>query len=168
MAEAWTFDRPDRFTCGSVGVPGQRTFYLQVRDRDRVLTVKAEKEQVRALGQYLGQVSQQLGPVEPDRDVVGLVEPVEEAFIVGDVGVAADAEAGTVVIVLEELPVWSDDDDPDDDDAPDGRAVTVTVPLDQAAAFAEVAEDLVRAGRPNCRLCGAPVDPGGHACPRWN
>jgi uncharacterized repeat protein (TIGR03847 family) len=164
VGESWTFDRPDRFTCGCVGEPGQRTFYLQVRDGRSLFTLQVEKEQVRVLGQYLGQVAQQLGGVEPDRDVVGLAEPLDPTFVVGDVGVAADDDDRAVVIVLEELPWWPEDEDDDER----GRTVTVTVPLDQAAAFAEVAEELVRAGRPPCPLCGAPVDPGGHACPRWN
>jgi len=181
VAESWTFEHPDRFTCGSIGEPGRRTFYLQIRNASEIVTLKAEKEQVRVLGQYLAQVAEQLGPVDPDRDVVGLVEPIESLFVVGDVGVATDVDAGEVVVVLEELPEWPLDEEFDDaDDLDDvvgfadedaestGRSVTITVPIAQAAAFSEVAAELLQSGRPPCRLCGAPINPEGHACPRWN
>jgi len=166
VAESWTFEHPDRFTCGSIGEPGRRTFYLQIRNASEIVTLK---------------VAEQLGPVDPDRDVVGLVEPIETLFVVGDVGVATDVDAGEVVVVLEELPEWPLDEEFDDaDDLDDvvgfadedaestGRSVTITVPIAQAAAFSEVAAELLQSGRPPCRLCGAPINPEGHACPRWN
>ena len=39
---------------------------------------------------------------------------------------------------------------------------------EQAAAFAIRATQLVEAGRPPCPLCGLPLDPSGHDCPRTN
>ena len=51
-----------------------------------------------------------------------------------------------------------------------GLLMAVNLPgtLGQAMAFAEQAEELVTSGRQPCRLCGRPMEPGGHACPRWN
>ena len=36
------------------------------------------------------------------------------------------------------------------------------------AAFAEEALRVCAAGRPLCPLCGGPMDPNGHPCPRTN
>jgi uncharacterized repeat protein (TIGR03847 family) len=51
-------------------------------------------------------------------------------------------------------------------DGPD--VVRVQLEAAQAHAFAARAIAVVQAGRPPCPLCGAPLDPGGHFCPRRN
>ena len=47
-------------SAGAVGPVGQRVFYLQARQHRRVVTLKCEKEQVKALGEYLGQLLERL------------------------------------------------------------------------------------------------------------
>jgi len=172
VSESFSVERPDAFVCGAVGEPGRRVFYLQARSGTQVVTLRVEKEQVRALGQYLAHLAHQLGDPEPDRDVVGLVEPVVEMWTVGDLAVAADTETGTVLIAAEELDegAWDPDADPAeaDDDADEGASANITITAAQAVAFAELAAELVAAGRPTCRFCDRPMDPGGHDCPRWN
>jgi len=49
VSESYRLDAPDHFTVGTVGPPGQRVFYLQAREARRIVTLKVEKEQVRAL-----------------------------------------------------------------------------------------------------------------------
>ena len=39
----------DRITAGTIGEPGSRTFYLQARARDQLVTVVVEKQQVQLL-----------------------------------------------------------------------------------------------------------------------
>ena len=53
MSESVELPAPDHFTAGTVGPPGQRTFFLQARDEATLLTLKVEKEQVAALAEYL-------------------------------------------------------------------------------------------------------------------
>ena len=53
MSASYDLERPDHFTAGAVGAPGQRVFYLQAREGRTLVTLKSEKEQVRALGDYL-------------------------------------------------------------------------------------------------------------------
>jgi uncharacterized repeat protein (TIGR03847 family) len=43
------FDPPERFVAGTVGPPGQRTFFLQARSGTRVTSVSLEKQQVAVL-----------------------------------------------------------------------------------------------------------------------
>jgi len=51
-------------------------------------------------------------------------------------------------------------------DGPD--VVRVHLEAAEAYAFAARAIAVVQAGRPPCPQCGAPLDPGGHFCPRRN
>lgn len=178
------FDRLDALVPGTVGEPGARVFYLQARSGNEVVSFRLEKEQVGMLGQYLGQLAQAMGSTEPERDVAGLVEPVVAEWIVGSLSVGVDEDAGLIFVTAEELELddYDEDDDlfdPDDLDElpvepradepdPDVAEAHFTLRLGQAVAFAESAMDLVRAGRPPCPLCGRPIGPDGHACPRWN
>ena len=171
------FDELDSLIPATVGEPGSRIFYLQARRGDEVVSLRLEKEQVGMLGQYLGQLAQALGSTEPERDVTGLVEPVNAEWVVGSLSVGADESAGLIFVTAEELvaDVEDGDEEPFDPDvieellgAPDAAEAHFTLRLGQAIAFAELAMDLVRAGRPPCQLCGRPIGPEGHACPRWN
>jgi uncharacterized repeat protein (TIGR03847 family) len=78
--------------------------------------------------------------------------------VVGTIGVAYDEEADRLLVVAEELT-------PDDEA---GNTVRIAVTKEQAAAFAIRATQVVEAGRPACPLCGLPLDPSGHDCPRTN
>jgi uncharacterized repeat protein (TIGR03847 family) len=84
----------------------------------------------------------------------------------------ADAE---VVLVIEELVITEDDLEGDDDplaelidDEPDGARIRAHIGVSLAAGFINASEELMQGGRPPCRLCGQPLDPDGHACPRLN
>jgi uncharacterized repeat protein (TIGR03847 family) len=48
-----TFDNPQRFVTGTVGVPGERTFFLQARTDQRIVSVSLEKQQVALLADRL-------------------------------------------------------------------------------------------------------------------
>ena len=181
--ESFEFGRVDAFVPGAVGEPGQRVFYLQARLADHVVTLRCEKQQVGMLGRYLAQLAQALGPIEADRDVVGLVEPIDESWTVGQLSVGVDEESGRIMVSAEELIMDSFEVEagPDVseeeiealieaagelmDDPAEARFV---LSAGQALAFGERAEELLAAGRPSCTLCGAPIDPEGHDCPRWN
>ena len=54
----------------------------------------------------------------------------------------------------------------DDDDGPDTLRVRLTA--DVARGFVNRAIEVVAAGRLPCPLCGQPLDPQGHICPRRN
>lgn len=158
------FEEVDSLIPAAIGEPGSRVFYLQARHGDRVVALKLEKEQVGMLGNYLGSILGVLGSPEPDRDIAGLIEPVVPIWTVGQISVGVDESNGSVLVTLEEFRADSDDDP----GAPAPASARFVMRAGQAAAFAEAAAELMSAGRPPCRLCGAPMDPSGHACPRWN
>jgi uncharacterized repeat protein (TIGR03847 family) len=160
VSEIYEFSEPERVSFGTVGPQGQRVFYLQAREGTRLLTVKVEKQQVAALSIHLGELLQDLvrpGHL-PDETALALESFDEPAFVVGAIGVAYDASADRLVLVVQERV--------DEDEAGDEARVVIT--REQAGGLAILGTGLVESGRPPCPLCGYPLDPRGHACPRTN
>ncbi|MGH3369750.1 MAG: DUF3090 family protein, partial [Nocardioidaceae bacterium] len=50
----YSYDPPERFVAGTVGEPGQRTFFLQASGKGRVTSVALEKQQVALLAEQVG------------------------------------------------------------------------------------------------------------------
>lgn len=166
--EDLNFDEVDSLIPGATGEPGSRVFYIQARKGDNVVALKLEKEQVGMLGGYLGSILGSFGSPEPDRDVAGLIEPVDPRWTVGSISVGIDETAGSIIVTLDEFDPGHDDEDNASEGPASRASARFTIRGEQAAAFAEAAAELMAAGRAQCRLCGAPMDPAGHACPRWN
>ena len=168
MSASFQFDGPDHFTAGAVGPPGQRVFYLQAREAGTVVTLKCEKEQVAALGEYLGGVLARL-PAEASAaaDKRELLQPIQAAWPVGSLGVGYDGERDRIVVVANER-IEDGDDEEEKIGAPEPASARFAITRAQAAAFVERARTLQRSGRPICPMCGEPKDPAGHVCPRGN
>lgn len=152
----------DHVVFGTVGLPGQRAFYVQVRAADALVTLKIEKQQVAALSEYLLVLLSDLsetGPIPEERD---LEQPIDPVWTAGSLGVTYDEVVDRIIIVAEPFV-------PDaDDDAPPLAQARFFVTREQATALAAQGSELVEAGRPPCPLCGHPLDPRGHVCPRTN
>ena len=176
----YLFDPPERFVAGTIGQPGDRTFFLQARDGPRVVSVVMEKVQVAVLAERLGELIEELerrGVPEaaelPDGsdDAGPLDEPLNEAFRAGTLTLGWDGGAEKVLVEAraqpeEGEPIDPDEDDDEDEDGPD--LLRVRISLAAARSFVTRAERVVASGRPPCPLCGAPLDPQGHICPRRN
>jgi uncharacterized repeat protein (TIGR03847 family) len=169
---------PDRFTVGAIGPVGNRLFILQVWQAGTVLTVKVEKNQVALMASYLARIVRELGrPASLPEDLeVAFDEDDEPDWIVGTIGVSYDEESDRLIVAVEELTRPDDPDESDDpaadaawsDEGGEGERARISITKEQAAAFAIRATRLVEAGRPPCPLCGLPLDPSGHDCPRTN
>lgn len=174
------YDPPQRWVSGSVGPPGQRTFFLQASDGSRRSTVSLEKEQVRLLGESLVELIDQVAPLEgsPEAaasyvDAAPLDTPIEDDFRVQRLAVAWDGTRRRVVIAAYDRPEVEDilELDPAEDYPWTGRqpeSVTVVLDAARARAFAQRCATSVEGGRPSCPFCGQPLDPTGHICPRAN
>ncbi|MDA3647608.1 DUF3090 domain-containing protein [Saccharopolyspora indica] len=173
------FRQPDRFVAGTVGEPGERTFYLQASEDVRTVSVQLEKQQVSVLAERIGALLEEvqrrfhadLPSQTPDAlvDTEPLQVPVDEEFRVGTMGLGWDAE--TEAVVVELLAVTDEELDEsvvldDTEEGPD--ALRVFLSPAHARAFAERAERVINAGRKPCPLCAEPLDPNGHICPRQN
>lgn len=150
----------EEFVAGALGEPGQRHFYLQITAGGETVWLHAEKQQVAALGsQCLTLLA--AADITPDDEAVAtlkqdlsLREPEEEIFAVGDIQLAV-LESEMIAISIAS----SEDDD---------EAIRFLVVPEQVQAMAEVALDVVAAGRPICPYCHLPEDPSGHRCPATN
>ncbi|MGB8962069.1 MAG: DUF3090 domain-containing protein [Pseudonocardiaceae bacterium] len=173
------FRTPDRFVAGTVGEPGDRTFYLQAVDDAKVVSVQMEKEQVAVLAERLSalldEVVRRLGTdsaaelEEPAVDSEPLRTPVEQEFRVGTMGLGWDIESRAIVVELLAVSEQEVDESMVLDDTEEGPdAVRVFLSLKQARAFTTRAERVISAGRRPCPLCKEPLGPQGHICPRQN
>ena len=165
---------------GTIGEPGQRTFFLQASAGGRVVSVALEKVQVAVLADRLGALLLELdrrgiapAGVEPaaGEDTSPLDEPLNEAFRAGALTLGWDGDAERVLVEAraeseDGEPIDPDEDDDEDEDGPDLLRVRMTA--DAARSFVERAVRVVASGRPPCPLCGEPLDPTGHLCPRRN
>lgn len=171
------FRQPERFVAGTVGEPGERSFYLQAIEDARTVSVLLEKQQVSVLADRIGalltEVARRFGTEEPEEvestDLDPLAVPLEEEFRVGTMGLGWDADSKSVVVEL--LAVTEEEVDEsivldDTEEGPD--ALRVFLSPQQARAFADRAEKVVSAGRPPCPFCAEPLDPDGHVCVRLN
>ena len=158
MSPALDLGDLDRFTVGTEGPVGRRVFLVQCRSGTTLLTLKAEKQQVSVLAEYLGRVLAGLEQPEHLPEDLDLEEPTEPHWVIGTLGVTYDEGVDRVVLVAEELVAEEEE----------GDVARFTITRAQAAAFAIRATSLVEAGRPPCPLCGLPLDPSGHRCPRTN
>jgi uncharacterized repeat protein (TIGR03847 family) len=176
MRQLFLFDRPSRFVAGTVGTPGERTFYLQAVDGSRTVTVGLEKQQVAILAdrldQLLDEIAARTGTALPagELDTEALELPVDEEFRVAAMGLKWDGDSGLVVIEAQ-APVESIAEAEetlleDVEDGPD--ALRVLIEPRVARSFVQRARTLVAAGRPPCPLCSQPLDPAGHVCTRLN
>jgi uncharacterized repeat protein (TIGR03847 family) len=169
MSESFELQAPDHFTAGAVGAPGQRVFYVQAREAGAVITLKAEKEHVRGLAEYLeGLLAKTpVASEEIPRDL-GLLEPITPAWAVGAIGVGYDEAEDRVLVVANELVERDENEEEAPEGGPEGATARFRVTRAQAARFVERARALMQASRPTCQVCGGPIDPGGHLCPRRN
>lgn len=176
MRQLFVFERPNRFVAGTVGTPGERTFYLQAVDGSRVVSVALEKQQVAVLAdrleELLDQIVARTGTALPatEADNEALEQPVDEEFRVAAMGLKWDGDSGLVVIEaqapVESLAEAEETLLEDVEDGPD--ALRVHIEPGAARSFVDRARKLVSAGRPPCPLCGQPLDPAGHVCVRLN
>ncbi len=180
------YDSPDRFVAGTVGQPGERAFFLQAREGNRITSVGCEKQQVSVLAEHLDRVLDEVvrrssggsaGPAgtTPTQDNQPLDAPIAEEFKVGTMTIAWDPSVDRIVIELfsnvdvdEEADEATAAAEPDTDEVEADEVFVIKITAAYARAFVARAQALVSAGRPACPFCLQPIDPQGHICPRAN
>ena len=168
-SQQWSFDQPDRFIVGTIGAPGEREFYFQVRQKNILISLATEKSQATALAERITTIireikkSAPLSAVNPAPvDDLPLELPLDSEFVVGAIGIAFDPSLLEIEISFRA----EDGDQVEDEDS--GPIVEIHLDLSMALAFAQRTMALVAAGRPLCPFCISPIDPRGHLCPRAN
>lgn len=177
MPRIFLFDPVERFVVGTVGAPGERTFFVQARTGTRLVSASLEKVQVAAIAERVIQILREVRINEP-LTVIGRVSdddqpletPIDEEFRVGVIGLAYVSDRHLIEIDLQAI---VDSDNADEelleiDTSSDQDILRVLMTLGYAESFAKRANTVVAAGRAPCPFCGGPIDPNGHLCPRSN
>jgi uncharacterized repeat protein (TIGR03847 family) len=179
-------DPVDRITAGAVGEPGQRAFFLQGRQSERLVTILVEKQQVELLSASLVEILARSGKETgqgPSDEEMDLEEPVVPEWRAGRLSIGYDEDRDLVLLECEELVAEDPENaeegeeitpgqeeelpiEPFGPDAP-GR-VRFWTTREQALALARQGANVAAAGRPRCQLCGNPMDPDEHVCPALN
>ena len=178
------FDPPERFVAGTVGPPGQRTFFLQARSGTRIVSVALEKQQVQALAERIDELLDEVMASEQNEAMIPAVaplglddsdpleQPIEEEFRAGTMTLSWDPTDERVVIEVfpytEAAVVTPDQVDEDFEEPEPDEVFLVRIPAGTARAFVKRSEQVLEAGRPSCPFCGNPIDPDGHLCVRAN
>jgi uncharacterized repeat protein (TIGR03847 family) len=177
MPRIFLFDPVERFVVGTVGLPGERTFFIQARTGSRLVSVSLEKAQVAAIADRVLQILREIRLSEPltviervGYDDQPLESPIDEEFRVGVIGLAYVSDRRLIEIDLQAI---TDSDNADDelleiDTSSDQDILRILMTLGYAESFAKRANTVVAAGRAPCPFCGGPIDPNGHLCPRSN
>ncbi|MFN3372303.1 MAG: DUF3090 domain-containing protein [Chloroflexus sp.] len=165
----FTFDLESvhRITAGAVGPRGRRVFYLQARRGSRLVTLLAEKEQIRELANAINRLLETIGERNPrlatSDDLIvadmSLEEPLEPEFRIYQLGLGYDSERDRVVLLAQGMPEGNDEEP---------LSARFYATREQMKALSIHAERVVAAGRPICGNCGRPIDPSGHFCPHRN
>ena len=150
----YEFDAPDKVMVGTRGEVGNRLFLLQVRQGRRLVVVKCEKAQLQAFAEWVGPALESLGRPGHLPEDLALEPEYTPDLVAGDIAVALDEEHSAVEVTIESV----------DEDS----TLHVRLSAEWAGALAIAITRLVQAGRPPCPLCGGPLDPRGHDCPRTN
>ena len=179
------FDPVDTIAAGAVGEPGHRTFFIQAQRGGQVLSVLVEKEQVAILSERMGHLLDQVAEQFPEEETAadpdaGMLEgdPVP-LFRAVAIGIGFDPARRMVVLELHERPIEDEDDDAAEEAPPEepagpeaggeeGYLARLYITPGQARAMASRGIEAVVSGRPPCPLCGGPLDPEGHVCPKLN
>jgi len=209
----FNFDPPDRFVAGTIGQPGNRTFFLQARRGGQIVSVVLEKVQVAVLAERLGVLLDELearGIAQPTEAVMAdsspLDEPINETFRATTLTLGWDGDAEQILVEaraeVEDEEADEDEESEEDEEEDEGEVIDlssveglagspagellaafegidddelegpdtlqVRLSLETARAFVNRALEVVAAGRLPCPLCGQPLDPQGHICPRRN
>jgi uncharacterized repeat protein (TIGR03847 family) len=171
-------EQVDKITAGAVGEPGERSFFVQARAGERLITVAVEKEQVELLGtsilEILATVGRETGE-GPQEEELELEAPIEPLWRAGRLSIGYQEDRDLLLLELEELVDDPAGEDPEAEeeaalraDAPEPARVRIWATREQMFALARHGAAVAARGRPRCRFCGNPIDPEGHMCPAMN
>ena len=167
MAQHIEVNPATHLTIGTVGEPGNRTFYLQGARGGELTTLTIEKMQAQALADSFEQLLKELSRDHPQvkRDLEGSVvmdlrlrEPIDPLFRVGSLGLGFNEEVWRIIVVAYEM--VAEDEEP--------NFVSYWIRPKQAESLIEHGRNMVSSGRPICGNCGNPIDRSGHFCPHRN
>lgn len=154
----------------AIGSPGERVFYLQAWQNERLITLIVEKIQLQSLAVglegFLADISAKYPALKEasahfEEDKMHIHLPLEPLFRVGELGLGYDAEEDLLILVAREVLKEGQDSN-------EAAVVRFWCTRSQLRALTHWSLELAARGRPTCTQCGEPIDPAGHFCPKKN
>ncbi|NDE72155.1 MAG: DUF3090 family protein [Actinobacteria bacterium] len=170
----FSFQDPSRLIIGTVGMPGEREFYLQVKDSHQIRSFALEKSQAAALAERCNEILREIGVLvsQVPLDLEPLETPIESEFPIGVMSLLWEAERSRFLLEAQSAINPSGEEPAEDlvsdDDTSAPPIVRISFTPEMARAFIRRTEEVVAAGRQPCMFCGGPIDLNGHLCPRAN
>jgi uncharacterized repeat protein (TIGR03847 family) len=164
----------DRITADAVGAPGERTFYIQARAGQELVTVIVEKQQVQLLAASVLELMEDAPSTEPvpDEPAMALEEPLDPRWRAGRLSIGFDQERDLFLLEVEEFQPELEDLDVDDPGSIvpeiEPESIRIWASPAQMLALSRHGAAVAARGRPTCQFCGNPIDAEGHACPAMN
>lgn len=154
---------PRRCIIGTVGLPGDRTFYWQIADDSTTYSIRIEKQQASVIAEQIDSLLDDLSDdfdipprkMSPTLDKDPLELPIESQFELVSLGVyLVDRQVQLDLRLVNS-----------DNDTLDLRVFLTPV---EAREFCARSNVVVAAGRSICPFCQLPIEPDGHICVRAN
>ena len=167
LEKSYDFEEPDLLSVIAVGVPGKRTFFLAIGEKEDWMRLWLEKEHLEAVSiavdQFFDRLSQEYRQFseEPEKRSSGDNLPAglpSGEFEIDQIGIGFDQEEVVLEFLVHSLGPRN----------MDGIQVTCRVNPGEVKRLGNQAREVCAAGRPRCELCGRPIDPTGHDCPMQN
>lgn len=172
--QIYNLENVDRFVLGTIGMPGERQFFLQVAKSGQVFSFALEKSQAQALTDRFKEILKDarisLGSVNKDNRP--LDTPVESEFELGVMAISWKFESDYISFEAQGLTnnindrIFEEIVDDSDSEAPPVLRIKLTPT--QVQTFIARAISVIKAGRQPCMFCGGPINLDGHFCPRAN
>ncbi len=167
MEERHELDEITRLTAVAMGVPGKRTFFLILEQKGEWIRAWLEKELLEALALAIDQLLSTLArenlyyPTEAEPEAEADTAPAglpAAELEVDQIALGYDQERATLNLAVHA---------PGPQDSEWSELLCRITPA-QLKTFGAQAREICAAGRPRCPLCGGPIDPDGHVCPKSN
>ena len=168
MPEQIELNPATHITIGTIGEPGNRTFYLQGSQGSNLISLIIEKAQAAMIADAIEGLIADITADHPSlvpQDNVELLtvdlrlrDPGVELFRTGNLGLGFSEESQRIIIVAYELV----------GEGIDPGMVSFWGTFDQMRALVEHTRKIVKSGRPICGNCGESMEREGHFCPRRN
>jgi uncharacterized repeat protein (TIGR03847 family) len=160
------FIEPKRCIIGTIGLPGERTFFWQITDEALSVSLRMEKQQAAIIADELDDLLDELEIAgDPGRitgaikDTEPLAMPVEDEYAVGGMGIFVEDSR-----IRIELSALSNDNNSDQQ----ADLIIIYLTVNRVREFAARARAVVLAGRGSCPFCAMPLERAGHICARAN
>ena len=167
MQRNYEFDETALISAITVGVPGKRTFFLAIGEKEKWLRLWLEKEQLEvfalAIDQFFNTLSQQNIHPNPEAEEQPLSNDVPSGLPtieleIEQIVLGYEQEIPTLRFLVHGMGPLEQN----------SSEVYCRITMTRLKELGDQAKSICAAGRPRCPICGGPIDPSGHVCPKTN